>query len=81
MINFGKQQYLDMLEMITISKAHSRLFDSEFYDFGTFRFPGKPDSYERDRIHGYNDMVSYLHVSPPPPLSVRGYDVDYRDIR
>lgn len=81
MINFGKQQYLNMLEMLIISKAHPRLFDSEFYDYGTFRFPCKPDSYERDRINEYNDYVSYLHVSPPPSLSVMGYDVKHEDIR
>lgn len=81
MINFGKQQYLDMLEMIILREAHPSLFDIDLPDLGDFRFPGKPDSYERDRIHGYNDMIAYLHVSPPPALSVRAYDVQYRDIR
>jgi hypothetical protein len=81
MINFGKQQYLNMLKMIILNRSHPRLFDSEFYDLGTFRFPGKPDSYERDRINEYNDMILYLQISPPPALSVRAYDVEYRDIR
>lgn len=81
MINFGKQQYLNMLDMIIRDNAHPRLFDRGFYDLETFRFPGKPDSYERDRINEYNDKISYLHISPPPPLSVRAYDVQYRDIR
>lgn len=81
MINFGKQQYLDMLEMIILDKAHPRLFDRAFHDPGTFRFPGKPDSYERDRINEYNDMMLYLQVWPPPPLSVRAYDVKYSDMR
>ena len=81
MINFGKQQYLDMLEMIIRNKAHPRLFNSEFYDLGTFRFTGKPDSYERDRINKYNDMILCPQISPPPALSVRAYNVEYRDIR